>query len=127
MNLRLSKNSMRFRVNHLEAQSLLQNAVLTDSLPFGSEDLTVSVHTTKQESICVVPFQVNRLEIFIPKEGLKRLLSKSDQKTGKTSLEMKDEALMGGRRVEIRFEIDRFSNRESFEMKPNKQGEIGND
>lgn len=109
MNLKLGKNSIRLRVELAEAQSLCQSGVLTERLPFGTENLTVSIRADHRDDICGLPFQENRLEFSVPHLALKKLLADAEGMTKTSDLEIKSEAFIAGNRVEIRFEIDHFS------------------
>ncbi len=113
MNLRLDKNSIRFRLELSEAQALLQEGLLTEHIPWGENALTLKLTTVDQEKLHLSPFHENRLEFFIPHLGLERLLSNAGQKSGKNSLELTNETIMKDRHVEVRFEIDHFSRNQS--------------
>ena len=120
MNLRLDTNSIRFRVALSEAQILLQDGMLQESLPWGESDLLLKVHAVAQEKIFISPFRENCLEIFIPKVDLESLLSNTQQKAGKASLELKSKTTVRNKNIEIRFEIDHFSAKQN---QTSKKGE----
>ena len=124
MNLRLDTNSIRFRVELSEAQILLQDGMIEESLPWGESDLTLKIHSVAQARLFISPFRENCLEIFIPKVDLESLLSNTQQKAGKASLELKSKTTVRNKNIEIRFEIDHFSAKQN---QTSKKGEITND
>lgn len=117
MNLRLAKDSIRFRLALSEAQALFQKGELTERLPWGENGLTLKVQAVTQERLSMNPFRENCLEFFVPNSGLEGLLTNAEQKGAKDTLELKGEALMNDQRIEIRFEIDHFSRGQNSKQK----------
>lgn len=117
MNLRLAKDSIRFRLELSEAQALFQKGMLTERLPWGENGLTLKVQAVAEERLSMTPFCESSLEFFVPNSGLEGLLTNAEQKGAKDTLELRGEALLNNQRIEIRFEIDHFSRGQSSKKK----------
>ncbi len=109
MNLKLSRDSIRIRVELNEALELLNEGSLRESLPWGSKSLELRIETTKEEALRLdEDFFSSGLKLWVPRVDLKQLLVSHENRAPKAELELKVKAVLENRQIEVRFEIDRF-------------------
>lgn len=92
MNVRLSDNSLRFRVDRSELEALIGGASLEFSLVFpgGTPFVCAIVSNRELESAMTVTFEKNRLALFVAPSSLESLRAKHGKEALLESVETRD-------------------------------------
>lgn len=103
MNLRIDSKSARIRVSHHEATKLLAEGELLEPLALpGFGSMLRARCTDDADGLELMASGLDWIEARIPRNQLAELLQNG-------GVELKASAPVGASRVELRFEIDRFS------------------
>lgn|GEM_PF-1397797 len=118
MNLRLDANSIRLRVTLAEGTRLASERVLKESLPFFDGDLILQVSVGDGSGL-VSRTDRRQVEFCFSRTKLEAILNSvlSSRRPRQEECEMREFLEIGGRSVEVRFEVDRLSLNNQGEMK----------
>ena len=113
MNLKLDTDSIRVRMNYDEAIRLVLEGESRECFPIFSDSLEVCVSPHTKNLCFVENTNGKSFRLYIPKEKLETILEAAVKNNNpkKEECEMHDILQIGGRPIEIRFEVDRFSMR----------------
>lgn len=111
MNLRLDEQSIRLRLLRDEAATLLSEGALTGCLPHGSKSLAVKIATRSQGRLDVLFPSNDEWQFFVPKPALELMLREYIPSASRPIFEMSETQQIQERSIEIRFEVDRMSNK----------------
>ncbi len=104
MNVRLSADTLRFRVDRGELEALLEGASLEFSLSFasGTPFVCAIVSNRGLERAMAVTFEKNRLTLFVATSSLESLRAKHGKEAWLESAETRD----GGNMLRCSLEVD---------------------
>lgn len=120
MNIKLTQNSLRLRLELLEAKKLLENHELIERFPTSEEGLDVYVSSDKRQQLSV-EYGPHSLRFFVPKDVLANVVNQALNTASKKTLLIEGAAAWGQAEIRVQFEIDYFS---AQAPKPKKSNEI---
>lgn len=110
MNLRLSENSIRLRMEVAEAEQLMMQGELHQEI---CQDLSLNVTLVESENVSMAPWSSGSFTFFLPLKDFSNLLCVAKKSSRKNDLTLSKEISIGNSPVELRFEIDHFSSRKA--------------
>ena len=119
MNIRLDSKCIRVRVSFDEAKTLCRVGKIQEAISFPTGYFFLELNETEEENLSCASSGERRINLCVPKLALKRLMLsiESESLTSKKSLEIYEMTVVDSKSVELRFEIDCFTEKKKMKGK----------